>query len=168
MTISVTDLATHPASERYRCFENGRGMRVVGYGTTLEDAFEHAAEATFALLTDLAAVRAQRTLPVSFIEIDDTRALARWLDLLIEAARQHELVFAEFHLQRERTRWWGCATGQRRHAGLPRGMELERAVHPHAAVVRTADGWEVSCTIECGKARAPGVERRSERAAPVA
>lgn len=151
MTITVPDVPVPSVDGRYTYFDGEHGIGVVGYGTTLESAFEGAAEATFALLADLSHVRAQRTLPVSFIEADDAHALMRWLDLLIEAARQHQLVFSEFHLQREVGRWWGCATGQRRHGALAGELELKRAVRGHTAVTRTDRGWEASCVVECAK-----------------
>jgi SHS2 domain-containing protein len=151
MTITVPDVPVPSVDGRYTYFDGEHGIGVVGYGTTLESAFEGVAEATFALLADLSHVRAQRTLPVSFIDADDTRALTRWLDLLLEAAREHQLVFSEFHLQRELGRWWGCATGQRRHGALAGELEVKRVIRSHTAVRRTERGWEASCVIECAK-----------------
>jgi len=155
MMISTPDVPVRSADGRYTYFEGEHGVGVVGYGTTLERAFEGAAEAAFALVADLSHVRPQRTLPVSFIEADDARALARWLDLLIAAARQHQLVFSEFHLQREKGRWWGCATGQRRHGAFARELEVLGAARGQNAVKRTASGWEASCVVECARPVAP-------------
>jgi SHS2 domain-containing protein len=149
MMISTPDVPARSADGRYTYFAGRQGVGIVGYGSTLERAFEGAAEAAFALLSDRAHVRPQRTLPVSFIELDDARALARWLDLLMAAARQHEVVFSEFHLQRENGRWWGCATGQRRHGASARELEMGCTARGQSAVKRTAAGWEASCVIEC-------------------
>ena len=166
MTISMPDVPVCSADGRYTYFDSKHGIGVVGYGTTPERAFEGAAEATFALLTDLTHVRPQRTLPVSFIEPDETRALRRWLDLLIDAARQHQLVFCEFHLQREQGRWWGCATGQRRHGTLAGELDVKRAARGEAAVRRTSRGWEASCVVECARPAAAELRRTPVRPVP--
>ncbi|HWI12988.1 MAG TPA: archease [Burkholderiales bacterium] len=163
MTITMPDVPVCSADGRYTYFDTHKGVGVVGYGTTLERAFEGAAEATFALLADLTHVRPQRTLPVSFIEADEARALRRWLDLLIEAARQHQLVFCEFHVQREQERWWGCATGQRRHGTLARELDVVRAGGSGAAVRRTPRGWEASCVVECARPAAADARRTAVR-----
>lgn len=160
MIISTSDVPARWADGRYTYFEGEHGVGVVGYGPTLERAFEGAAEAAFALVADLSHVRPQRTLPVSFIEADDARALTRWLDLLIAAAREHQLIFSEFHLQREKGRWWGCATGQRRHGAFARELQVGRLARGQNAVTRTAHGWEASCVIECRRRVPP-------RSAPV-
>jgi SHS2 domain-containing protein len=149
--IPMPDVPVRPAHGRYAYFAGREGVGIVGYGGTLERAFEGAAEAAFALLTDPAHVRPQRTLPVSFIEFDNARALARWLGLLVAAARQHQLVFSEFHLQRESGRWWGCATGDRYHGSLALEVEKASTVHGESAVRRSAGGWEASCVIECAR-----------------
>jgi SHS2 domain-containing protein len=151
MIVSTPDVPVRSADGRYTYFAAREGVGIVGYGRTLERAFEDAAEAAFALLTDPAHVRPQRTLPVSFIEFGNARALARWLDLLMAAARQHELVFSEFHLQRENGRWWGCATGQRYHGSLAHVLDTGCAARGESAVKRTAGGWEASCVIECAR-----------------
>lgn len=132
-------------------------IAITGRGATLERAFEDAAAATFALMADVRCVRPERTIPVSFLEREDGHALARWLDLLLDAAREHHLVFGEFHLQRERDLWWGCATGERRRAPLLREVRIARAGH---AVSHTAEGWEARCLAHC-RPRMPGLDHRA-------
>jgi SHS2 domain-containing protein len=149
MIVSIVDRPAPANRHDYAYIEGDRDLGIVGYGGTLERAFERAAEAVFALMTDLSRVRPERTVPVSFIEADDADALTRWLALLIEAAHHHQLVFSEFHLQREHGRWWGCATGQRRYDASTREVSVKRAARGHAAVKRTATGWEVSCFVHC-------------------
>lgn len=167
MTISIPDVPARSADGGYTYFSVKHGVGVVGYGATLERAFEGAAEATFALLTDPSHVRPQRTLPVSFIEADEARALTRWLDLLIDAARQYRLVFSEFHLQREQDRWWGCATGQRRHGALARELEVKCAAQRETAVRRTTRGWEASCVVECRRPATAAAHRAAAWPVPV-
>ena len=146
MIPSTLDTPIGSTTGRYTYLDREHDVAVVGYGSTLEEAFEGAAEGAFALMGDLEQVRAERTVPVSFIEEHDRRALTRWLELLIGAARQHHLVFSEFHLQRERGRWWGCATGGRQRGAAAREVQVKRT---GTAVAHTARGWEASCVVQC-------------------
>lgn len=47
-----------PATGGYSYFEHDADAGVIGRGSALEEAFEAAAQATFARMTDLASVRA--------------------------------------------------------------------------------------------------------------
>lgn len=158
MKFSTFDMAVPSADGRYTYFDSEHDIGLVAHGNTLEQAFESAAEAMFALMSDLSHVHAERTLPVSFIEANESRALMRWLNLLIEVARQHHLVFSEFRLQRERTRWWGCATGQTPHVPHDRGVNVKRARSDRVTVKQTDKGWEARCVVECTPCT-PGVHR---------
>lgn len=151
------------AAGRYEYFHSDRDVSVAGYGATVEEAFQNAAEAMFALAVELAHVQAERTLPVSFIEESESRALARWLDLLADAAARHHLVFREFHLQREGALWWGCATGQRVQGARERELPVKRAERGVVLVRRIPSGWEARCSVE-GPALASRAEARDHRA----
>lgn len=145
MKLNTPGAPVRPEPGRYTYFDRESGIGIIGYGSTLERALETAAEATFALVADLAQVRAERTLPVSFVESDPARAVTRWLSQLLDASRVHGIVFSEFHVQREHDRWWGCATGERWHR--PGGRSIE--VRDDATVQRTPRGWEASCLVRC-------------------
>jgi protein archease len=101
-----------PTGRRYAFFGQHGKTGVVGYGGTIEKAFEGAAAAMFALIADPSSVRIVRTIPVSFIERDTGIALVRWLDLLLKAAQDEKLVFSEFSIEREGALWRGCAAGE--------------------------------------------------------
>ena len=92
---------------RYAYFEHDADVGVSGRGATLEEAFESAATAMFALMTELAAVRRERTVRLEFEEADVELALVRWLNLLLATAREQGLVFAEFGLDRDGVVWRG-------------------------------------------------------------
>ncbi len=155
MTSSTLVRPVHPPAGSRVSSARAPEIAITGLGTTLERAFEDAAAATFALMADVHRIRPERTIPVSFLEHEQGLALARWLELLLDTAREHHLVFGEFHLQRERDRWWGCATGERRRAPLLRDVRILR-VGP--AVVHTAEGWEVRCLAHC-RPRMPAVDQ---------
>lgn len=137
-----------PTGRRYAYFGKDPRTCVVGYGQTVEEAFEGAAAAMFALVADPSCVRPVRTVPLSFIERDIEPALVRWLDLLLKSARDEKLVFSEFSIERDGALWRGCATGEP-WPDAQRGAEDTAACM--ASVRQKADLWEARCVIRKGE-----------------
>jgi SHS2 domain-containing protein len=129
-------------------FEHDADIGVVGRGKTLEDAFVAAARATFAIMTDIAAVRQSETVPLEFEEADPELALACWLNLLLGSARERGMVFGHFWLEREGAHWRGGAAGERWRAEHERGVEVKGATLTALAVKQVEDGWEARCVVD--------------------
>jgi SHS2 domain-containing protein len=136
------------AGARYSYFDHDADVGVIGRGVALEEAFEAAAAATFALMTDLAAVRRTNSKRIEFEEADVELALVRWLNLLIGTARACAMVFADFRLERDGVVWRGLATGEAWHAGLEHGVEVKGATLTMLKVEQTAAGWEARCVVD--------------------
>ncbi|MFN7085698.1 MAG: archease [Burkholderiales bacterium] len=136
------------AGSRYSYFEHDADTGVVGYGATLEEAFEAAAAAMFAIMTDLAAVRREHNVDIAFEEADVELALVRWLNALLAAARENGMVFAAFRLERDAVVWRGSASGERWRDGLERGVEVKGATLTMLAVTHTQAGWEARCVVD--------------------
>ncbi len=140
-----------PAPEmryRYRYFDHEADVGIVGLGVTLEEAYEAAAAATFALMTELPSVRCMHTIRVSFEEADIELALVRWLNLLLATAREHGLVFSMFALERDHVVWRGAASGEPWRAGMERGTEVKGATLTMLSVKQTDEGWEARCVVD--------------------
>jgi SHS2 domain-containing protein len=137
--------ATH---QRCDYFEHDADMGIVGHGATLEEAFESAAVAMFAIMTDLAAVRRQQTVRLEFEEADTELALVRWLNLLLATAREYGMIFAEFRLERDGGVWRGAATGETWRRDLERGVEVKGATLTMLSVGQSQAGWEARCVVD--------------------
>lgn len=133
---------------RYSYFDHDADVGIIGRGVTLEEAYEAAAAATFALMTELPSVRCVRTINVSFEEADIELALVRWLNVLLAAAREHGLVFSMFALERDHVVWRGAASGEAWRAGMERGTEVKGATLTMLSVKQTAEGWEARCVVD--------------------
>jgi len=133
---------------RYEYFDHDADIGVSGRGASIEEAFESAAAAMFAIMTDLAAVPREDTVRVEFEEADVEIALVRWLNLLLATAQQRRMVFAEFRLERDGVVWRGSATGGAWRPGLERGTEVKGATLTMLAVAQTAAGWEARCVVD--------------------
>ena len=82
-------------------FDHDADMGIIGRGTRIEEAFENAAIAVFAMMTNLGQVALQESVAIEFEEADAELALVTWLNLLLGQARSRALIFGRFHLRRD-------------------------------------------------------------------
>jgi SHS2 domain-containing protein len=129
-------------------FDHDADIGVLGRGATVEEAFESAAQATFAIMADLTAVRPAQPVTVEFEEADVEIALVRWLNALLAAAREHGLILCRFWIERDGVRWRGGAMGEPWHAGLERGVEVKGATLTMLSVARADEGWTARCVVD--------------------
>jgi SHS2 domain-containing protein len=145
---SLTDPDMKPAAEPNEYFEHDADIGVIGRGATLEEAFESAATGMFAIMTELPAVRRERTVQIEFEEADTELALVRWLNLLLATAREHGMVFAEFRLERDGVVWRGSATGETWRRELERGTEVKGATLTMLKVGQCNNEWQARCVVD--------------------
>jgi SHS2 domain-containing protein len=141
-------MSDSPSALRYRYFDHDADVGIVGCGVTLEEAYESAAAATFALMTELPSVQCLRTINLTFEEADLEIALVRWLNLLLAAAREHGMVFSMFALERDGVVWRGAASGEPWRPGMERGTDVKGATLTMLSVKQTPEGWEACCVVD--------------------
>lgn len=129
-------------------FEHDADMGIVGRGARIEEAFEHAATAVFAMMADPAQVRAQTSTVIEFEEADLEFALVRWLNLLLGQARSRGLVFGRFHLRRDGAHWSGTAEGEPWRDEMERGVEVKGATLTGLAVTQQDGIWDARCVVD--------------------
>lgn len=123
-------------------------MGVIGRGPTAAQAFEAAARAMFAIMTDLDAVRPKLTVRLEFEEPDLEMALVTWLNRLLAAAREHGAVFGRFALQQHGSRWTAEACGEPWAPHLERGVEVKGATLTMLSVREQGGEWEARCVVD--------------------
>lgn len=137
------------SAETFDYFEHGADVGVVGRGASLEQAFVSAAQAVFALMTELGAVQRRERVSFEFDEDDAELALVRWLNLLLAHAHDRDLALGTFDLRREAGRWHGEAWGEPWREGLERGTGVKGATLTMLSVHQTgAGGWEARCVVD--------------------
>lgn len=134
--------------EHYAYFEHDADMGIIGRGASLEAAFQAAARATFAIMTDMAAVRPAESVSFEFEEADQELALVRWLNLLLGTARERGLIFGRFWIERDGVRWRCGASGEPWRPELERGVEVKGATLTMLSVREQLDGWEARCVVD--------------------
>jgi SHS2 domain-containing protein len=134
--------------DRAGYFDHDADIGVVGRGATVEEAFEAAARATFAIMADPAQLKAAEAVTLDFEEADVELALVRWLNGLITAARERRLVFCRFWIEHDGVLWRGGASGEPWRPDLERGVEVKGATLTMLQVKQTAAGWEARCVVD--------------------
>jgi SHS2 domain-containing protein len=129
-------------------FDHDADVGIIGRGSTLEQAFESAARAMFGVMVDLAAVRNESTVHFDFEEPDVELALVTWLNLILAHARESQMVFGHFHVQREGNAWHCDAGGKRWEREMERGTEVKGATLTMLSVKQNARGWEARCVVD--------------------
>jgi len=129
-------------------FPHGADIGVVGCGSTVEEAFVHAAEAMFAIMCDFTPVRLSVPLEVSFIEDDLELALTTWLNLLLSEAHVEGVAPSKFDLRREGDVWSGRAWGEPWNDNLQPGVEVKGATLTGLSVRHDGERWEARCVVD--------------------
>lgn len=145
---ATTRVLSPESAEPQAYFEHDADIGVIGRGATLEEAFEGAARATFAIMTDIERVHATESITIEFEEADEELALVRWLNLLLGSAREHGLAFGRFWIERDGVRWRGGAGGEPWRPQLERGVEVKGATLTMLVVKRLGDVWEARCVVD--------------------
>lgn len=146
----MTPTSIHPMSpdKVVDYFEHDADVGIIGRGATLEQAFENAARAMFAIITNIDAVVPKTVITVEFEETDPELALVIWLNHILGTARQHGMVFNHFQLRRTHNHWHGELHGESWRDNLERGTEVKGATFTMLSVQSTEGIWEARCVVD--------------------
>lgn len=129
-------------------FDHDADVGVVGRGDSVAQAFVAAAQATFALTCDIAAVAARERIEVSFDEPDAEYALVTWLNLLLAGAGERGLALGRFELRRDGDRWTGTGWGEPWRDDLERRTQVKGATLTMLEVGEHGGRWEARCVVD--------------------
>jgi tRNA nucleotidyltransferase (CCA-adding enzyme) len=135
---------------RWEHFEHEADMGVRGYGPTRAAAFEQAALAMTAVVTDPAGVRAAEAIAIQCAAPDDELLLADWLNALIYEMSTRKMVLGRFEVTLSDRRLdataWGESVDLARHQPA---VEIKGATYTALAVRPTPDGgWLAQCVVD--------------------
>ena len=129
-------------------FEHGADVGIFGRGPDAQSAFRAAAQAMFALTTDLAQVQPREEIAFEFEEPDIEFAFVRWLNLLLSHAADRRLALGRFALERSGDRWRGTAWGEPWREGLERGTGVKGATLTMLSVTHEGGLWDARCVVD--------------------
>jgi SHS2 domain-containing protein len=123
---------------------------VRGIGGSPAEAFEQAALALIAVMSDPATVRARETIAISCEAPDLDLLLVEWLDRLIYEVATRRMLFGRFAVRIDGLRLageaWGEAIDPARH---PRVVEVKGSTLTSLRVGQAPDGlWTAQCVVD--------------------
>lgn len=129
-------------------FEHDADIGIIGRALTIEQSFEAAAQAVFAIITKLEQVQPMTAVIIEFAESDPEFALVTWLNLLLGKSHELGMVFSHFHIHRQDGRWQGKALGEQWRDDMERGVEVKGATLTMLSVTQIGPIWESRCVVD--------------------
>jgi len=130
-------------------FEHKADMGVRGFGSTPTEAFEQAALAMSAIITDLSLINPSDEVTIICEESDQELLLADWLNALIFEMSTRNMLFSRFEVfiddGRLKARAWGEPINVKRHQPA---VEIKGATYTELAVHRSQDQWMAQCVVD--------------------
>ena len=135
---------------RWEHFPHEADMGVRGYGKTKEEAFEQAALAMTAVITDLQSVAPDREIEVACEAPDDEYLFTDWLNALIFEMATQNMLFSRFEVRLDGTRLkarvWGEEVSVDKHHPA---VEIKGATFTDLLVKREqGGGWVAQCVVD--------------------
>jgi SHS2 domain-containing protein len=137
-------------SAAWEHFAHGADIGVRGIGATPAEAFEQAALAMTAVVTDPDTVEPRVTVALECEAPELALLLVDWLNALVYESATQRLLFSRYEVLIDGTRLTGKASGEpmnpRRHA---LAVEVKGATYTALEVSRGPDGlWRAGCVLD--------------------
>jgi len=131
-------------------YEHGADVGVRGFGASKAEAFEQAALAMTAAITDPERVAAREAVELACEAPDDELLLVDWLNALVYEMATRKLLFSRFEVRIDGRRLSARAFGEpadpARHQPA---VEVKGATYTALRVAREADGtWLAQCVVD--------------------
>jgi SHS2 domain-containing protein len=143
-------MAVAAAINRWEHFSHEADVGIRGYGRSLAEAFEQAALAMTAAITDPGTIAPNEEVRLDCEAPDHELLLADWLNALVYEMATRHMLFGRFRVRidagRLRGQAWGETIDPIRHTP---GVEVKGATYTCLRVAREPDGmWLAQCVID--------------------
>ena len=136
-------------SAHWEHFPHEADMGVRGVGATKAQAFEQAALALTAVVTDLQTIKPQQPVEVQCEAPDDELLLADWLNTLIYEMSARKMLFSRFAVQVDghhlRAQAWGESVDPGRHHPT---VEIKGATYTSLRVAQEKGEWVAQTVVD--------------------
>ncbi len=136
--------------KRWEHFPHEADMGVRGIGNSKEQAFEQAAIAMSAVITDPAKISAVERVEIACAAPDDELLLVDWLNSLVYEMATRKLLFGRFEVQVKdhvlTARAWGEPMDSAKHH---MAVEIKGATYTALRVAQESNGeWVAQCVVD--------------------
>jgi len=130
-------------------FEHGADVGVRGFGADKAQAFEQAALALTAVVTDPALVAARERVDVECDAPDDELLFAEWLNALIYEMSTRKMLFSRFVVKLDGRGLAAEAWGERVDIGRHHpAVEVKGATYTALRVAKVGGGWVAQTVVD--------------------
>jgi tRNA nucleotidyltransferase (CCA-adding enzyme) len=137
------------AGARWEHFEHGADVGVRGFGPTCAAAFEQAALAMTAVITEPAGVRPERAVGVECAAPDRELLLVDWLNALIYEMATRRMLFGRFEVRIVDGRLTGTAWGEAAERGRHKPkVEVKGATYTALRVAPDNGEWLAQTVVD--------------------
>lgn len=130
-------------------FEHEADIGVRGIGDTLAGAFEQAALAMSAIITDVSLIEPRQEIKITCEEEDQDLLFADWLNALIFEISTRNMLFSQFEVSINdghlKANVWGEPIDVKRHQPT---VEIKGATYTELTVYRLQDQWIAQCVVD--------------------
>ena len=130
-------------------FEHKADIGVRGFGNEPAEAFEQAALAMSAIITDLSLIEPSEEINITCEEADQELLLADWLNALVFEMATRKMLFSRFEVRiddgRLKARVWGEPINVKRHQPA---VEIKGATYTDLAVHESQGQWLAQCVVD--------------------
>lgn len=139
----------HGVSAGWEHYPHEADMGVRGFGATLAQAFEQAALAMTAVITDPSAVRPSHAVAIECEAPDHELLFAEWLNSLVFEMATRRMLFSRFAVHLDGTRLnaqvWGERADVARHHPA---VEIKGATYTTLRVTQQDGGWMAQTVVD--------------------
>jgi SHS2 domain-containing protein len=130
-------------------YEHGADIGVRGFGASVAEAFEHAALALTAVITDIAAVQAKECVAIECSAPDLELLFCEWLNALVYEMATSRMLFSRYRVAIDGVRLAGTAWGERIDPARHRAaVEVKGATYTTLHVARQANRWVAQTVVD--------------------
>jgi SHS2 domain-containing protein len=137
------------STARWEHFEHEADMGVRGIGPTLSSAFEQAALALSAIITEPALIEARDRVVIECEEADSALLFVDWLNALIFQMATRKLLFSRFEVEIDGARLtasvWGEPINIEKHQPA---VEIKGATYTELEVYQQAGQFVAQCVVD--------------------
>jgi len=138
------------AYKHWEHFAHEADMGVRGFGMTKEEAFEQAALALTAVVTDPKTVTENEVVDITCEAPDDELLFVDWLNALVYEMATRNMLFSRFEVRIDGQRLHGKAWGEKVHVARHQpAVEVKGATYTALSVSPDASGnWLAQCVVD--------------------
>lgn len=131
-------------------FPHEADVGIRGFGPTKQAAFEQAAVALTAVITNPEDIEPEQKVEITCDAPDDELLLADWLNRLLYEMTIHKMLFSRFEVRIEQGRLNAIAWGQKTDVSKHRpAVEVKAATYAALNVRQNEDGnWVAQCIVD--------------------